>query len=285
MWLQLGKGGAPRGPQSLASTAPVPYARANLTRECRDRNAAACSGACAQTVYRSLARLACMASDCGVAGVGERGLSTGVLVGAGVVLVAEAGMLVPGKVNKPPLPSLSPYVGHVANLGGVAQLQHLLELLGQRHLHRLVGGGPGPERDAELLGADVDHRATHLLALVKLLADAGQDLGVERVREGGGGRPPGVRSTERCRRCPPVARHRHRWPKKPTTWSQLVSSRPAAAPEEPRGMRKDHLPPLAQAGSSHLGSMPSRNRWMSAPVARRDGGRMLLYRLHKGARA
>ena len=75
--------------------------------------------------------------------------------------------------KKPPPPT---YVRHEANLGILRQLEDLLDLLGDGHLHGLVGGCPRPEGDTVLLGTHVDHGAADLLAILKLLADAGQDL-------------------------------------------------------------------------------------------------------------
>ena len=62
-----------------------------------------------------------------------------------------------------------------------------------------------------------------------------------------------------------------------TPCSHMVSSTCLLA----LGTMAVHLPPCSQRGSSHLGSMPSRNRCRSEPAERREGGMMLLYRLQQ----
>ncbi len=64
-------------------------------------------------------------------------------------------------------------MGQVAE--GVGHLQHLFELLADRDLLGLVGGGLGPQAQL-VLPPHVDDDAADLVALVKLLADARQQL-------------------------------------------------------------------------------------------------------------
>ena len=49
----------------------------------------------------------------------------------------------------------------------------------------------------------------------------------------------------------------------------------------PRGTSTVHLPPCSHVGSSHLGSIPSLNRWKSVWGPSQLGGFMLLYRLRR----
>ena len=49
------------------------------------------------------------------------------------------------------------------------------------------------------------------------------------------------------------------------------------------GKKNVHFPPFAHVASSHLGSMPSLNRWKSVPMIKRLGARMLLYRHQKSS--
>lgn len=67
---------------------------------------------------------------------------------------------------------------HEADLRIIRQLQDLLELLGNRDLRCLICSGPRPEGNTVLPRPDVHHCATDLVAVLKLLADAAQNLQV-----------------------------------------------------------------------------------------------------------
>mmetsp|Transcript_6976 Transcript_6976/g.10906 ORF Transcript_6976/g.10906 Transcript_6976/m.10906 type:complete len:242 (-) Transcript_6976:108-833(-) len=63
----------------------------------------------------------------------------------------------------------------VSDLFVFGHLQHGFEVAADRHLVRLVGRAPGPQRDAMLLPAHRDDGAADLAGLAELLADHGEE--------------------------------------------------------------------------------------------------------------
>ena len=186
-----------------------------------------------------------------------------------------------------PVVRLGVRVDEEAHLGGGVQVQDGFQLLPDAHLGCLVRGRPRPQAHLVLLGPHVDDGAADFVAVRKLFADAGQELGgkgEERGEREGGGVSffffLGARAwTELCVGPSPPA---HSTPSHPTRtrFSHIVSR--ACLDAAPFDTSTVHLPPCSHSGSSHLGSTPALNRCRSEPCVSQEGGLMLLYRLRGG---